>query len=366
MDTGIGADSEVVARDLMRLPTTYAEPLNALETAICGAFSRVLRVSPIGRDDEFYDLGGDSLAGETLSMEIQAATGQVFPISSLFRHGTPAAIAQLLGGLVKPSDDKQYFIVHGRGGFTSLSPNFRSGLAPDRNVTMFELPGIRGDREPIWDIRKLAQVYVGQLMAAQPEGPIHLAAFCAGSFIALEMADILSAVGRPLDRIVLIDPLAPPEVKVRHLAELELAKNPGALTAGQYFERTGRWRDDPTKDKAAVATKQKELAEHYLQRMKDDKVPFARKNKELGFADWPRAVLVAMYHTAWPKPFEGETFIIASKERAVDFVAPDSLWRRFAPSLRVALVSDMHREILTGEIGALTAAKLEEAMATEL
>jgi thioesterase domain-containing protein len=145
-----------------------------------------------------------------------------------------------------------------------------------------------------------------------------------------------------------------------------LAKEPDGLTAEQYFQRTGRWRDDPAKDKAAVATYQKELADDYLRGMKEDKIPFARKTKELGFADWPRAVLLAMYSTAWPKPFAGETFIIASKERAADFVAEDSLWRRFAPNLRAAIVADSHREILTGETGTMTAAKLEEAMTTEL
>lgn len=368
MDSGLPAETgeEMVRRDLMRLPTDFVPPAGALESAICGAFSRVLRVEPVGRDDEFYDLGGDSLAGEALSMEIQAATGHVFPISALFRHGTPATIAQMLGGTAKGADTPRYFIVHGRGGYTSLSPDFRAGLAPDRNVTMFELPGIRGEREPIWDIRELAQIYVGQLMSEQPEGPIHLAAFCAGSFIALEMADVLNAVGRPLDRLVLVDPLAPSQLKERHLAERALEKNPGAMTAEEYFRRTNRWRDDPARDKAAVAELQKKAAEFYLRKMQDGKLPFARKNAELGFARWPRAVLVSMYGVAWPKPFAGETFIVASKERAAEFVAADSPWRRFAPNRRMAIVTSMHRDILTGEAGTQTAAMLEEAMATEL
>jgi len=366
MDTGttqLSVAGDMVARELMRLPVDYAPPQGALEEAICGAFSRVLRVEPVGRDDEFYDLGGDSLAGEALSLEIQSATGQVFPISSLFRHATPAAIGKLLAGTVEQSTTPgRFFIVHGRGGYTSLTPEFRAGLKADRNVTMFELPGIRGEREPIWNIRELAQAYVDQINREQPEGPVQLAAFCAGTFIALEMADLLAEGGRPLDRLVLIDPLAPLELKARHEAETLLEQSPGSLTEEQFFQRTGRY-FDPAKDAAMASLAQRRMAERYMEDMAKDKVAFVARYKGMGFADWPRAVLMTLYRMAWPKPFRGQTFIIASAQRVGEVKAEGSLWRRLTPNINLAVVSEKHSQIGRGDIGRRTAATLEEAMA---
>ena len=364
MDTGIqgNIETEVVARDLMRLPTSFSAPRDGLEQAISGAFSRVLRVEPVGRDDEFYDLGGDSLAGEALSIEIQHATGHEFPISSLFRHATPAAIALLLSGKVAPSTGQgRFFMVHGRGGYTSLTPEFRAGLKADRTLTMFELPGIRGGREPIWDIRELAQAYVAQINREQPDGPVHLAAFCAGSFIALEMADVLRESGRPLERLVLIDPQAPKELMARHEAELQLERHPGSMTDEDYFKRTGRWRD-PVRDAVDAPAAMERMAKIHLVSMAEGKVHFVNKYKAQGFADWPRAILMAMYRRAWPRPFEGKTYVIASEQRLGELKATDSIWRRLTPNLGVAVVTQMHRDVGTGEVGTRTASMLEQAM----
>jgi len=358
---GAGAKS---ARELLKLPVPFVAPRTRLETQIAAAFSDVLRVEPIGRDDEFYDLGGDSLAGEALSIEIERATGKPFPISKLFKHGTPAAIAGLLGDAspLHEAQDVRFFIVHGRGGYTALKPEFRAGLAPDRNVTMFELPGIRGGRRPIWRISTLAAEYVRQMQAEQPEGPLKLAAFCSGSFIALEMAAILERQGRPLDRLVLIDPLAPRQLLERHVAELELERDPKAMTAHGYWRRTGRWRGNRLLDMAAVMFGQWREARVHLEDIRNQKLGFAIKYKNSGFADWPRALLVAMYRFAWPPPYKAKVVILASEERAREVSRPNGIWRRFTPNVAIGIVTRHHADLGKGEAGKRTAQMLEHAM----
>lgn len=358
-----GASNQVMMRELMRLPVNYEAARNAQEQAICEAFSKVLRVVPVGRDDEFYDLGGDSLAGEALSIEIQTVTGKIFPISGLFRFATPAAIAQFLDGTVEQhSSGARFFVVHGRGGYTSLRPEFRAGLKADRKLTMFELPGIRGDREPIWNIRELARIYVDQIHAEQPEGQVHLAAFCSGSFIALEMADLLREDGRPLERLVLIDPLVPAELKARHEVERALEQRPGSLSDEQYFKLTGRWRDTAL-DAAAVRDGQERMAKRFLTQMGEGRMAFMKRYAGLGFADWPRAVLMTLYCYAWPRPFVGQTYVLASKQRVAEMTHNNSIWRRFTPNLKIAVLTDRHDQLGKGAVGTRTAAKLEEAMA---
>jgi hypothetical protein len=45
----------------LRLPTPYAAPVGEVETVIAGAFAEIFSVGCVGADDDFFDLGGDSL-----------------------------------------------------------------------------------------------------------------------------------------------------------------------------------------------------------------------------------------------------------------------------------------------------------------
>lgn len=103
------------------------------------------------------------------------------------------------------------------------------------------------------------------------------------------------------------------------------------------------------------------MAESHLRQMAEERFAFVRRHKGMGFADWPRAILLTMYRFAWPKPFTGETYLIASAARVGEVLARGSIWHRFAPNLSVAVASQVHEGIL----GEKTAAKLEEAMAAK-
>ena len=49
----------------------YAAPVTAEETALCRAFETVFEIEPIGLDDDFFDLGGDSLTAMNLLVEAE-------------------------------------------------------------------------------------------------------------------------------------------------------------------------------------------------------------------------------------------------------------------------------------------------------
>ena len=71
---------------------TYKEPTNEIEVALCNAMQKVLRIERIGVDDDFYEMGGDSLS----SMELLFESGLPgLDANCIFRGRTPAKIAQL-------------------------------------------------------------------------------------------------------------------------------------------------------------------------------------------------------------------------------------------------------------------------------
>src|SRR6185369_16932813 len=50
----------------------------------------------VGRDDDFFDLGGDSLIGARLAAQIHAATGVALNLEAIANHPTLAGLAQLI------------------------------------------------------------------------------------------------------------------------------------------------------------------------------------------------------------------------------------------------------------------------------
>lgn len=87
------------------LSVEYAEAADATERELCDAFADLLGIDGVGRDDNFFELGGNSLLATRLLEGIRqrrgAASGQdaaAIPITLLFRHPTPAALAAELRG----------------------------------------------------------------------------------------------------------------------------------------------------------------------------------------------------------------------------------------------------------------------------
>jgi len=73
----------------------YAAPVNGIEKKLCDAFGAVLELDPdtVGRDDDFFDLGGNSIRGMRL---VLFADIDGFTTSDLFRLHTPKKIAEKL------------------------------------------------------------------------------------------------------------------------------------------------------------------------------------------------------------------------------------------------------------------------------
>ena len=82
-------------------------------------------------------------------------------------------------------------------------PGFRQAFAEGQELCVFELPGLRGGKS--YDrVEDIAASYVARIIDRQPEGPIVIAAFCVGAFIALEMAAQTRALlNRDLDALLI-------------------------------------------------------------------------------------------------------------------------------------------------------------------
>ncbi|MFC8527844.1 amino acid adenylation domain-containing protein [Nocardia sp. NPDC057227] len=84
-------------RKALPVPTFRARefraPVTAVEQTVAGVFAEVLRVQRVGLDDDFFELGGNSLLATQVAARLGAALDTTLPVRALFEAGSVAALA---------------------------------------------------------------------------------------------------------------------------------------------------------------------------------------------------------------------------------------------------------------------------------
>ncbi|SFA56837.1 amino acid adenylation domain-containing protein [Paracoccus halophilus] len=196
---------------------------NSEEAALTSLWERVLGMSPIGVNDDFFRLGGQSLLAVHLMSEIGTAYGRKLPTALLFRNPTIAQMAQALrqgsgdewSPLVPMNDAADHlpaiFCVAGGGGSTLYYQSMAAALEKNFRFFGLQLRGTDGLSRPHETVEDVADELVRALTDIQPQGPYRLAGHCFGGVVAFEMARRLEARGDTVERLVIMDAPAPVE-----------------------------------------------------------------------------------------------------------------------------------------------------------
>ncbi|MFD7260317.1 amino acid adenylation domain-containing protein [Streptomyces sp. NPDC059874] len=82
-----------------------APPTSAAERIVARAWQEVLGQAPAGPDENFFDVGGDSLLAVRLVLALRTATGTALPAHAVFGLPTPGALAARLDGAGAPEEE---------------------------------------------------------------------------------------------------------------------------------------------------------------------------------------------------------------------------------------------------------------------
>ncbi|MBO9578361.1 MAG: amino acid adenylation domain-containing protein [Microbacteriaceae bacterium] len=80
------------------LTAAYRAPSSAAEQRVAEVFADVLAMDLVGVDDDFFDIGGDSLAGVAVMARLEKSFDTALPTDALQQAPTPAALAALITG----------------------------------------------------------------------------------------------------------------------------------------------------------------------------------------------------------------------------------------------------------------------------
>jgi phthiocerol/phenolphthiocerol synthesis type-I polyketide synthase E len=192
---------------------------NQTELQLTSIWEQVLGVRPIGRDQDYFALGGNSLLAVFLFARVEERFGVALPLSTLIEARTIADMARILTGNEVSTDwtslvelqhgqsRPPFFCVHGAGGNVLIYRDLTRHLGPDQPVYGLQSQGLDGKKPVLTSIEDMASLYVSEIQRIQPHGPYLLGGYCMGGTIALEMAQQLTTQGEEVALLALFDTL---------------------------------------------------------------------------------------------------------------------------------------------------------------
>jgi thioesterase domain-containing protein/acyl carrier protein len=198
--------------------TKASEPGEETSTAACeqlvDCFEQVFQVEALSPQDDFFELGGDSLAAAQLLVEIEKRFGVRLPPTILIEypvisdlaeaigqetgtHFKPAVIPIKASGTLPP-----IYMPHGHSGNLWVAYNLARHLSADQ-----PLYGISPDFNQVefYRFEELAAQAVKTLVTEHPRQDYQLVGYSFGGILAYEMARQLQAGGKDVAYLGIID-----------------------------------------------------------------------------------------------------------------------------------------------------------------
>jgi amino acid adenylation domain-containing protein len=194
------------------LATPWLAPRDDVERTLARLFARVLKIDSVGIDDDFFELGGDSLAALELLLAVEEKCGRRLGAAEFLGDPTVAGVARQLAR--HPSAQRSGLVQIRRG---------------EQNRCLFIVPGGAGEADELLVSARLARrleagltifgfhsavpsstaTLVDELIAAirgeQPTGPYCLVGECVGGILAHAAATRLHALGEEVALLALLD-----------------------------------------------------------------------------------------------------------------------------------------------------------------
>jgi amino acid adenylation domain-containing protein len=200
-------------------------PRTSLEELLAEIWADELGVSDVGVHDNYFDLGGHSLASLRI-MDRTAHAGLQLTSAQVFQHQTIAELAAVIAATPAPlpregretwplvvmrdaGERPPLFLVHTTPGDLLGYTGLVRALGSDQPCYGFQSLALQRPTSAHRTIEEMAACYVDLMKATAPRGPYHLAGWCYGGLVAFEMARRLVASGDGVGLLALVDAMAP-------------------------------------------------------------------------------------------------------------------------------------------------------------
>jgi acetoacetyl-CoA synthetase len=191
-------------------------PTSTMVNLLTPIWERVLQRRPIGAEDNFFDLGGDSKSANQLLIEIAELCGRQLSPQTIYQAPTIAALALLLEepaphrfpALVQLRagiDGPPIFLAHGIDGDVTDFIQLVKHIESPRSIYAIQAKGADGVDAPLETVEEMARHYFDAIRQVQPRGPYVLIGYSFGGLVDLEVAREFHKAGEEVALLVMLE-----------------------------------------------------------------------------------------------------------------------------------------------------------------
>jgi amino acid adenylation domain-containing protein len=193
-------------RDALPAPTdkayvtqTYEAPIGPMEIAIADLWEELLHVQRVGRNDKFFELGGNSLLALRFVSMLEHELKQKVSPAAIFEASTPASLVSLISKyrdqvecnyifpLTAPGSGTPLFCMHGEDGGLGDYVYLLRWLKQGQPVFGVRLGSFKALQSKL-TLRQICSSYVEEICKLHPRGPYLLCGYSFGGIVAYEVA----------------------------------------------------------------------------------------------------------------------------------------------------------------------------------
>jgi amino acid adenylation domain-containing protein len=212
----------------------HGDPTELYVTVI---FEEVLGIKGLSSEDDFFEVGGHSLAALTLAARLSELYKKSVSVKTIFENPTIGRMAAYLRQTVTFAPHSNlipinrrghllpFFCVHPAGGWVNCYVPLARALGFDRPLYGLQSAGLDEDQEAVTTIEEMAALYVKQIKEVQPRGPYQLGGWCMGATVAYEAAQQLVSSGDAVSLLAIFDEVPRFEIEISPITAEEVAEN---------------------------------------------------------------------------------------------------------------------------------------------
>ncbi|MGV9674912.1 amino acid adenylation domain-containing protein [Nocardia sp. NPDC003482] len=203
----------------------YRAPTTPLEQTVADVFAEVLGAERVGLDDDFFDLGGNSLVATRAVSRLRTLTGAEVRVQWFFTGATVATLSErILAALSREHDFDQdsdaalsvllpiraegagnpLFCIHPMYGLSWCYAGLARYL-DDTPIYGLQSPALTEDGYLPNSLTEMAVRYAAEIRAVQPHGPYRLLGWSLGGVLAHAVATALQGSGEQVELLAMLD-----------------------------------------------------------------------------------------------------------------------------------------------------------------
>lgn len=333
--------------DILADQNNFVAPKTEMEKQLVSIWESVLGINDIGINDNYFEIGGDSIGSIQVIAKAKAIGINLAP-HHLFEYQTIADLSNFLQKekqqnatikaeetisksivlLNKDGKRPPIFCVHSGGGHVFFYQPLAQKLDNDQPLYALQPKGVHGKSKIQNSIKEMASFYIQEMKKVQPSGPYHLLGTCFSNAVVLEMAHQLVEVKETIGALVFVDsaPL--------HLVGNDT--NGNSKTLSRFFDLVKRGDFQQIQKKLSTRffpSKRKKLVLDIKDKKSEEqlKSTISKLNKIYADYDW--------------KPYEGAIHFIRSSEfsNRSDKKYHVTQWKKLADGdLKIHIVDGHH------------------------